>query len=77
MEMDLSFQGGKIAGRGVDRVGVFSVEGTCGPDGEISFIKSYGRHKVLYSGSAGLVGISGSWRISLLTRGTFEVHPQR
>jgi hypothetical protein len=81
-DVDLEFAGGVLTGRGRDRVGPYTVEGTYDPlTGRCEWVKRYlGKHKVAYRGVNDGRGVWGVWEIRLLgglytDRGGFHLWP--
>jgi len=66
----------QIYGSGSDTVGAFSISGTWGEDGAVSFVKQYeGAHAVNYNGTfITPTKISGNWEIPDNCSGFFELN---
>jgi hypothetical protein len=77
MELQLTFQNGRIRGEGRDRVGEFLMTGEYKlPDGTCTIWKQYvGRHQVTYSGYNEGKGIWGVWTIAAYGTGGFHIWP--
>jgi hypothetical protein len=82
-DMRLTFEDGRVRGRGKDWVGNFTVEGEYDPvEGTCRWTKHYaGRHDVTYQGVNEGQGIWGAWEISaffglIRDRGAFHIWPE-
>jgi hypothetical protein len=82
MDMRLTFENGRLRGRGADFVGDFKVEGEYDVvDGTCCWTKRYiGKHEVTYQGVNEGQGIWGAWEINMLfgllrDRGVFHIWP--
>ncbi len=83
MSLSLSYADGKLAGRGKDRVGTFTIDGSYDlATGQCEWIKQYvGKHRVVYRGVNDGHGIWGVWEIRQLgglyiDRGGFHIWPE-
>jgi hypothetical protein len=78
MDLQLTFANGVLSGDGTDDVGPFLVKG--GYDagtGECHWLKSYpGSHDVYYRGFREGKGIWGTWEITILDHGGFQIWPR-
>jgi hypothetical protein len=77
MELQLTFNNGRIRGDGRDRIGAFTFTGRYDlGDGRCRWTKRYvGRHDVAYSGYNEGKGIWGVWEIPPSDRGGFHIWP--
>lgn len=78
MELHLAFQDQKVTGGGADQEGNFSIDGRFDAEGVVSFLKSYPRDFVAYSGRWDGAMIRGNWSFSNAgpdDQGTFEIWP--
>ena len=83
MDLKLTWSNGTITGRGSDRVGPFTIDGTYDPaTGQCEWTKQYvGKHAVAYRGVNDGHGIWGVWEIRQLRglyvdRGGFHIWPR-
>jgi len=78
MDLDLTFNAGKMSGDGNDDVGRFKVRGDYSEQTlECSWTKTYvGAHSVFYRGFREGKGIWGTWEITLHTHGGFHIWPK-
>ncbi|TPW19492.1 MAG: hypothetical protein FD126_2634 [Elusimicrobia bacterium] len=63
MELLLTQRGESLAGAGQDDIGNFTVKGTCGEGGAVSWLKRYPTHAVDYDGNSDGKFIRGAWRL--------------
>ena len=75
MELNLSFAGSLIAGRGIDDIGMFSISGTHTGAG-CAWTKSYAIHSVKYLGSLEDGKIWGTWSAGC-NHGGFLIWPRK
>jgi hypothetical protein len=76
-DLVLYFSADEIEGRGVDVVGPFTFHGTYDGAGNVTLIKRYRLHQVLYEGRYDGEGtIFGEWSIAPFWRGPFALTPQ-
>jgi hypothetical protein len=76
MNLQLTFEHGKISGSGDDNIGAFTISGSYNDVGlECQWIKQYiGQHQVWYEGGADHHGIWGTWSL-FCGSGGFHIWP--
>lgn len=75
MELNLSFVGNQLSGRGIDDVGKFTISGThSGAD--CSWTKTYDTHSIEYEGCLEEGRIWGTWSAGW-NRGGFMIWPRK
>jgi hypothetical protein len=76
MNLQLTFEHGKISGSGDDNIGAFLISGSYNDVGlECQWIKQYiGQHQVWYEGGADHHGIWGTWSL-FCGSGGFHIWP--
>jgi len=75
MELNLTFVGKQLSGRGIDDVGKFTINGTSSGDG-CSWTKSYDTHCIEYEGCLEKGCIWGIW-FAGWNRGGFMIWPRK
>jgi hypothetical protein len=75
MEMNLSFAGGVLAGRGIDDVGMFTIRGTHSA-ADCFWTKTYNTHSVEYQGTLEGGRIWGTWHAGS-NKGGFNLWPRK
>ena len=75
MEMNLSFAGSLLVGRGIDDVGMFTISGTHSGT-ECSWSKSYDSHSIEYAGTLADGRIWGTWSGGS-NKGGFMIWPRK
>src|SRR4051812_25203772 len=77
MELALTFDAGRVSGRGRDWIDAFTIDGTYSDEtGAVSFVKKYpGRTGVNYRGAWSGQMIRGRWSFTTVPQGTFRLEP--
>jgi hypothetical protein len=79
MDLQLTFRAGRVSGDGIDDIGRFMIRGRYDAGTrECYWTKSYvGAHDVFYRGFREGKGIWGTWEITILDHGGFQIWPER
>ena len=76
MDLRLEITPERITGSGIDDVGGFLITGRVHEDRQVTWVKTYRTHEVIYSGHADHNGIWGTWKIPSQASGGFRIWPE-